>query len=120
MDLVKILYEPNFIIIIISLIIAVISYFIFKNMENEKKDKNKEKDKNNMALGKKVLYTFLITFVSLLVLYHGAVYLNKSSFFAKGEMKGGFISNTADQLKDKIVENLTIIADDVDCGLLED
>jgi Na+/H+ antiporter NhaC len=116
MNLVSILYEPNFIIIVISLIISVISYFIFKDT----KDKSKNDKESKISTGKKVLYTFLITFVLLLVIYHSFQYLNKNNYFKTTQtISGGSLSIT-EQVKDKIVENLTIIADDVDCGLLED
>ena len=114
MELVKIICEPHFIIIIISIIISVVTYFLLKN---DKKNKKDLKDEKNVAnIGKQVLYSFLISFVLLIVVYYSYSYLSKNNYF----QEGGSIKNNSEEIKNNILEKLTIIADDVDCGLLED
>lgn len=103
MNLINILYEPHFIIIVISLIITLITYFIIRK---DPKDPKTPKDQNN---SKVLLYTFLISFILLMICKYSFSYMNKNNFFQKGG--------------DKVVDsgdNLTIMADDVDIGILED
>lgn len=115
MDLIKIIYEPHFIIIVISIIIAVVTYFLLKNDKANQKEL-KDQKKNTLNIGKQVLYSFLISFVLLIVIYYTFSYLNKNNYF----QAGGSVKNNSEEMKNNILEKLTIIADDVDCGLLED
>jgi flagellar biosynthesis protein FlhB len=115
MELIKIIYEPHFIIIVISIIIATVTYFLLKNDKKNQKE-SKEQPKNTLDIGKQVLYSFLISFVSLLIIYYTFNYLNRNNYF----QEGGSVKNTSEEIKNNILEKLTIVADDVDCGLLED
>jgi hypothetical protein len=103
MDLVKILYQPYVIIIFLSLLITLITFFICRN--NNKID---EKNNESTNLSKILLYTFIISFLILMGLNYLLKYMNDNKFF----QKGGIIKN--------ITDNLTIVADDVDYGILED
>jgi uncharacterized membrane protein len=103
MNIMKILLEPYVIIIFISLIITLITYFIIKNNKNNKN--NSEENKNNIPLI--LLYTFIISFLLLIFAKYILSYMNKKKFFQKDS-----VINTSDRL--------TIIADDVHIGLIDD
>ena len=100
MNLINILYEPYVIIIFISLIITIITYFIIKKNKN-----NTEEKETNVPLT--LLYTFIISFLLLIGGKYALNYMNKKNFF----QKGGMID---------ISDRLTIIADDVDIGLIDE
>lgn len=100
MDLIKILYEPYVIIIILSIIITTITYFLIK-------DQSLEDKKNKINIPLTLLYTFIISFILLLVLKYVITYMNSKKYF----QKAGGISTS---------DRLTIVADDIDCGLLDD
>jgi len=104
MNLINIIYEPYFIIIFISLLITLIAFLIIRNNKSEEVEEEK---KNNTP--QILLYTFFISFIILIILNYGLEYMNKNNFF----QKGGFN-------KDEIVDNITIVADDIDCGLIDD
>jgi uncharacterized membrane protein len=106
MDLVKILYQPYVIVIFLSLLITLITYFIFRNKNINNIDDEKNNGSNDIS--KVLLYTFIISFLILFGLNYLLKYMNDNKFF----QKGGVIKNIAD--------NLTIVADDVDYGILED
>jgi len=99
MNLINILYEPYVIIIFISLIITVITYFIIKDNKN-----NNEEKEPNVPLT--LLYIFIISFLLLIGGKYALNYMNKKNFF----QKGGLIDT---------VDRLTIIAEDVDVGLID-
>jgi uncharacterized membrane protein YwzB len=101
MNLVNILYEPYVIMIFISLIITVITYFIIKD---DKKDDNIKKE-NNIPFT--LLYTFIISYILLIIIKYLLNYMNKQKFFEKG----GSIDTT---------DKLTFIDDDIDIGLIDD
>jgi uncharacterized membrane protein len=99
MNLINIIYEPYVIIIFISIILTIISYFI---VQNDNKNKPEEQKTN---LGKALFLTFIISFIIMMVLKYSMNYMNKNKIFQK---EGGNIN-----------EKLTIVADDVDFGILE-
>lgn len=101
MNLINILYEPYVIIIIISLILTLIAYYIVKNDNLDKDDE----DKTNVS--KALLYTFIISFIILMLLKYVIKYMHKNKYFQKG---------SGIDLSDK----LTIVADDVEYGILDD
>ena len=121
MNLIKILYEPHFIIIVLSTIIAGVTYYLLKNDKKINKDV-KDQNKKISEIGKNVLYSFLISFVVLIVIYYSFNYLRKNNYFQKGgnSSSGAEAVSNSEQIKNSIMEKLTIVADDVDCGLLED
>jgi uncharacterized membrane protein len=99
MNLTDLLYNQYVIIIFASIVITVITYFVLRNNNSEE-----EAEKKNTS--KTLLYTFLISFVVLLVLKHGLSYLNNNKIFQKGGD-----SNMSDRL--------TVMADDIDIDLNE-
>ena len=119
MDLIKILYEPHFIIIVLSTIIAGVTYYLLKNDKQTNKD-IKDPNKKISEIGKNVLYSFLISFVVLIVIYYSFNYLSKNNYFQRGGVSGAEGVSNSEQIKNSIMDKLTIVADDVDCGLLED
>jgi uncharacterized membrane protein len=100
MKMLDLLYEPYVIIILLSIIITVISYFI---IDNDNKTKEYEEDK--IDLGKTLLYVFISSLIICTLLKFGFSYMNKKQFFQKGGSD--------------ITDKLTIVADDVDIGLYE-
>jgi TRAP-type C4-dicarboxylate transport system permease small subunit len=98
MNLVNILYEPMVIVIIFSIVITIITYFILKSA-NEKKE-----DAYNIP--KTLLYTFIISLFVLIILRYILAYMNTYHVFQKGGGLG-------------LSDRLTIIADDVDIGLID-
>jgi len=110
MELIKILYQPYVICIFLALIITLITYFIImKDNKSKSEDKiksednSKSEDKNNNT--KILLYTFIISFLVLMILKYILDYANKNNFFQKIKNKD-------------ISDNLTIIADDIDIGII--
>ena len=100
MNLINILYEPYVIIIFISLIITIITYFIIKDIKN-----TDEEAKNNIPIT--LLYTFIISFLLLICGKYLLNYMNKKNFFQKGSAID-------------ISEKLTVVADDIDVGLIDE
>ena len=99
MNLSNILYEPYVIIIFISLIITIITYFIIRN---NKTDENE--NRNNIS--RTLLITFVASFVILIIGKYAINYMNNNNFFQKGG-------------KVDISDKLTIVADDLDYDILE-
>ena len=109
MNLINILYEPYVIIIFSSLFITLIAYFIIINQKNKEKNKNNKNNKNNQTnVSKTLLYTFTISFIVLTLLKFIISYINTNKLFVQ---KAGNINP---------VDNLTIIADDVDFNIIDD
>jgi NADH:ubiquinone oxidoreductase subunit 4 (subunit M) len=65
---------------------------------------NKDENKNNNT--KILLYTFIASFLILMLLKYALNYANKNNFFQKGGNQD-------------LTDNLTIVADDIDIGILE-
>jgi Na+/H+ antiporter NhaC len=101
MNLIKILREPYIIIIFLSLIITIITYFILQY--NKKVDEESDIKETSKIL----LYTFIGSIIVLFLLKYGITYMDKNNFFQKGGVTD-------------ISDRLTIVADDVDIGLLEE
>lgn len=101
MNLINLLYEPYVIIIFISLIITLIAYFILKN------NKDKEDKTDNSNIPKILLYTFIISLILLAAIKYGVYYMNKNNYFQKGGVSDP-------------IDRLTIVADDIDCNILEE
>jgi cytochrome bd-type quinol oxidase subunit 2 len=99
MNLLNILYEPYVIIIFLSLLITLIAYFIIRNNKSENEEQN-------TSVSKVLLYTFILSFIVLMLLKIGIQYMNANKFF----QKGGAVD---------ISEHLTIIGDDIECDILD-
>jgi uncharacterized membrane protein len=104
MNLVSILYEPYFIIIVLSLIVVLIAYYLLKNEKPPKKGQ----EENTTPLSRKLLYTFLISFISFIGIYFVFKNFTKGSVTSIG---GGAVADLS--------EKLTMVADDVEFGILE-
>jgi len=102
MNLINIMYNSYFIIILISLIITTIIYFIIKNNKNKNDNDNIER---NIPLT--LFLTFFISILLLMGCNCVVNYMNKNNYF----QKGGLL-NTSDKL--------TIIDDDIDVGLYDE
>lgn len=100
MNILDLLFEPYVIIILLSIFITTISYFVVSNDNS-----NKDDDEDKTDLGKSLLYTFIGSLVILTILRFLFSYFKDKQFF----QKGGDIN-----------DRITIIDDDVDIGLYED
>jgi hypothetical protein len=99
MNILDLLFEPYVIIILLSIFITVIAYFVIQSDNSKKED-----DEDKIDTGKSLLYTFIGSLIILTLLKFGISYMNNKNFFQKGG-----------ELNDR----LTIVADDVDIGILE-
>jgi H+/Cl- antiporter ClcA len=117
MNLIQILYEPYVIIIILSLFITLIAYFIMNRYNNIEDDQNVKKNSN----AKYLLYTFIISFLLLTLFRYIAIYMNNNQFFQKGSgLSSALQKNSIGKaVENTFRENLTIIDDDLDYGLLD-
>jgi len=104
MSFLTIIYEPYVISIIIALIITAISFFIIRE------DNKNASDGEEINLSKNLLITFIVSFILIMIFSYGIIYMNKNNFFQKGGMME----------PDEISQKLTMVADDVDYGILED
>ena len=102
MNLLNILYEPYFIIIVLALIITGITYYNVRNVDNN--DNNNETKTN---VPKVLLITFISSFVVLIAIKFIVSYMNKNNVF----QKGGDVDMS---------DRLTLVADDVDYGMLDE
>jgi hypothetical protein len=100
MNLFDIIFQPYVIILFISIIITLIAYYII-NEDNKNKDEDAQ---TNVSTS--LLYTFLSSFIGIILLKTIISYLNKNNTFQKNI--------------ETIHDKLTIVADDVDYGILED
>lgn len=100
MNLLNILYEPYFIIIVLALIITGITYYNIRNVDNDNNE-----TKTNVP--KVLLITFISSFVVLIAIKFTVSYMNKNNVF----QKGGDIDMS---------DRLTLVADDVDYGMLDE
>jgi hypothetical protein len=98
MKILDLLFEPYVIIILLSVFITTIAYFVINNDNSDKEDDEKTE------MGKSLLYTFIGSLVILTSLRFLFSYMNQKNFF----QKGGDIN-----------DRLTIVADDVDVGLYD-
>jgi len=99
MNILDLLFEPYVIIILLSIFITVIAYFVIQSDNSKKED-----DEDKIDTGKSLLYTFIGSLIILTLLKFAISYMNNKNFFQKGG-----------ELNDR----LTIVADDVDIGILE-
>ena len=99
MNILDLLFEPYVIIILLSIFITVIAYFVIQSDNSKKED-----DEDKIDTGKSLLYTFIGSLIILTLLKFVISYMNNKNFFQKGG-----------ELNDR----LTIVADDVDIGILE-
>lgn len=125
MDL-KILYEPYILCLLLAIIISIFYYFYEKNNYEKSvklaKKKGEELDENNIF--PKTVISLLGSYMVMLMGFYCYKYF---SLDVKITQSGG---NTISVLKnknevnearrEKIMERLTIVDDDVDVGILED
>jgi uncharacterized membrane protein YfcA len=112
MNFSSLLTEPYSISLICALILTFIAYlFIRESINNDKKNNNKSK--KDMA--KKLLITFVVSFISFMGIIYGAKYLMKSS--PRAIMSGG--APTITSVSPGVLEGLEIMGHDVDIGLFD-
>jgi hypothetical protein len=114
MNFSSLLTEPYSISLICALILTFIAYlFIRESINNDKK--NNKNNKNNKDMAKKLLITFVVSFISFMGIIYGAKYLMKSS--PRAIMSGGAPPITS--VSPGVLEGLEIMGHDVDIGLFD-
>jgi uncharacterized membrane protein len=114
MNFSSLLTEPYSISLICALILTFIAYlFIRESINNDKKNNNKSK--NNKDMSKKLLITFVVSFISFMGIIYGAKYFMKTS--PKTIMRGG--GQTLTSLNQGVIDNLEIMGNDVDIDLFD-
>jgi hypothetical protein len=111
MNFSSLLTEPYSISLICALILTFIAYlFIRESINNDKK--NNKNNKNNKDMAKKLLITFVVSFISFMGIIYGAKYLMKSS--PRAIMSGG--APTITSVRPGVLDDLEIMGHDVDFG----
>ena len=114
MNFSSLLTEPYSISLICALILTFIAYlFIRESINNDKK--NNKNNKNNKDMAKKLLITFVVSFISFMGIIYGAKYLMKSS--PRAIMSGG--APTITSVRPGVLDDLEIMGPDVDIGLFD-
>jgi uncharacterized membrane protein YfcA len=114
MNFSSLLTEPYSISLICALILTFIAYlFIRESINNDKK--NNKNNKNNKDMAKKLLITFVVSFISFMGIIYGAKYLMKSS--PRAIMSGG--APTITSVRPVVLESLEIMGNDVDFDLFD-
>jgi hypothetical protein len=123
MDL-KIIYEPYILCLLLAVIICIFYYFYEKNNYEKSvklsKKKGEEIEENNIL--PKTVISLLASYMLMLMGFYCYKYFNMDTIISQS---GGVDvlknKNEINEAKrDKIMERLTIIDDDIDVGILED
>lgn len=123
----NIIYEPYIFSFIVATLISIIYYCNEKNKIDDEDEI--QKDNNLMA---KTIVTLLISYIIIMIIYYSYRYLS-FEFSTASLMAGGskvLSSNKQDiseintdevvRKREKIMERLTVVDDDVDVSILED
>jgi uncharacterized membrane protein YfcA len=114
MNFSSLLTEPYSISLICALILTFIAYlFIRESINNDKK--NNKNNKNNKDMAKKLLITFVVSFISFMGIIYGAKYLMKSS--PRAIMSGR--AQTITSVRPGVLDELEIMGNDVDINLFD-
>jgi hypothetical protein len=123
MDL-KILYEPYILCLLLAVIISIFYYFNEKsNYEKSVKLSNKkgeDVEENNIL--PKTIISLLASYMLMLMGFYCYKYFNVDTLISQSG-GGSVLKNKNDvneAKRDKIMERLTIVDDDIDVGILED
>ena len=110
MDLI---YQPYFILLLVSLIITVFYYFMNtkNNVDQEEKENVKKTNYINLIL------VFLVAYLLLLMIYYGYKYFENS--MPTLEKSGGSNLKVSNEAKEIFKDRITIYGDDVDVSILE-
>ena len=125
---IDLIYEPYIFTFVITLIISVVYYFYEKN----KIDQLEEEQKDNNLFGKSII-VLLLSYIIIMILYYSYKYI---SFEFKGSVPiivGGGVKSILGnnesgdknidaviKKREKIMERLTVVDDDIDVSILED
>lgn len=120
---INLIYEPYIFSFFIAVFITLIYYFYEKYKDNKKELDDEEEPNNNILL--KSIGLLIITYTIVMILYYSYKYIS----FNKISMIGGTTTlinlNNKDEKKidekkrEKIMEKLTIVDDDIDVNILE-
>jgi len=123
---IKILYEPYVLFFILAILIS-IGYYVYMNQQEEKNENEEE----GTSLIPKTIICVLSSYILMLMTYFCYKYfsfngqlLNPLQKSPLKETQSGGGTNTENEEKEarrqKIMERLTIVDDDVDVSILED
>lgn len=123
---IKILYEPYVLFFILAILIS-IGYYVYMNQQEEKNENEEE----GTSLIPKTIICVLSSYILMLMTYFCYKYfsfngqllnpLQKSSI-KETQSGGGILAENEENeaRRQKIMERLTIVDDDVDVSILED
>lgn len=123
---IKILYEPYVLFFILAILIS-IGYYVYMNQQEEKNENEEE----GTSLIPKTIICVLSSYILMLMTYFCYKYfsfngqllnpLQKSSI-KETQSGGGILAENEEKeaRRQKIMERLTIVDDDVDVSILED
>ena len=125
---IDLIYEPYIFTFVIALIISVVYYFYEKN----KIDQSEEEQKDNNLFGKSII-ALLLSYIIIMILYYSYKYISfefngSVPIIAGGGVKSILSNSESDdknidaviKKREKIMERLTVVDDDIDVSILED
>ena len=122
----NIIYEPYIFSFIVALLISIIYYF---NERNKIVDEDEE-IQNDASLLTKSIVALLISYIIIMIIYYSYKYLS-FNFTSTALMAGGAKVTSSNEessqmnieevnkKREKIMERLTVVDDDVDVSILE-
>ena len=124
----KILYEPYILCFIIALILSTLYYFYEKNRLRKEDKLNKTEDIGEPNIFPKTVISLLSTYIISLMSYYCYKYfsfnIKINNQNSQTNQSGGSVLKENDEIRElkreKIMEKLTIVDDDIDVGILED
>lgn len=126
----NIIYEPYVFSFILSLIISII-YYVYEKNKIDDYDEEDENPKDNLL--SKSIIALLLSYIIIMILYYSYKYVTfefkstipmiggSAASILKNETKKENINNEElNERREKMMERLTIVDDDVDVSILED
>ena len=126
----NIIYEPYVFSFILSLIISII-YYVYEKNKIDDYDEEDENPKDNLL--SKSIIALLLSYIIIMILYYSYKYVTfefkstipmiggSAASILKNENKKENINNEElNERREKMMERLTIVDDDVDVSILED
>jgi hypothetical protein len=125
----KILYEPYVMSFFIALIFS-LAYYLFKN--NIKNNNQKEEEDENLLTNSVIV--LLLSYIIIMIMYYSYKYIsfeNSIPFMTGGSAitaltnsskkhKENEDSHELERRREKMMERLTVVDDDIDVDILED
>lgn len=126
----NIIYEPYIFSLILSILISIVYYFYKKNTFNNLDDEElAETDTNLLA---PTVVVLLLSYIVIMIIYYSYKYISFESKNILPVMAGGAVLSKSvdvekeinreelESRREKMMERLTIVDDDIDVSILED